>query len=309
MLGALNVDKPAGITSHDVVARIRRVAATRRVGHAGTLDPFATGVLVVCVNRATRLAQFLIGLDKEYLAKVRLGFATDTQDLTGKRVTPLRPSSELNIDEVRRVFDEFIGPQLQTPPMFSAKKVGGERLYKAAREGREVKREPAAITIHSIELIDPEPMKSRPNDDGTMDVNVRVLCSSGTYVRTLANDVGERLGVGAHLGELRRTAVGHYKIEQALTLEELEAMSRDEVIDRALIGPSAMLSHLPAITLDREGVSRVMTGRALESRPRCVEGEAPFMRLCDETGGLIAVGVYDEEAQLLRPRVVLEGNG
>ena len=135
MLGALIIDKPEGFTSHDVVARVRRAAGTRRVGHAGTLDPFATGVLVCCIGRATRLMQFLVGVDKEYIATVRLGYATDTQDATGKQIAPLRTSNELSLEDIRRVLDEFTGPQLQTPPMFSAKKVGGERLYRAARAG------------------------------------------------------------------------------------------------------------------------------------------------------------------------------
>jgi tRNA pseudouridine55 synthase len=309
MLGALIVDKPAGITSHDVVARVRRVAGTRRVGHAGTLDPFATGVLVVCVGRATRLAQFLVGLDKEYLATVRLGFATDTQDLTGKQITPLKSSKETSLEEVWRVASEFVGPQLQTPPMFSAKKVGGERLYKAAREGRDVAREPIAITIRSIDLIETEAMLARPNADGTMDVNMLVRCSSGTYVRTLANDIGERLGFGAHLAALRRTAVGHFKIEESVTLDGLENMSRDEVIERALISPAAMLAHLPSLTLDREGVSRVVTGRGVECQLLEGESEDRFVRLCDESEALVAVGEYDAAARMVKPRVVLEGKG
>jgi len=305
MLGAIIVDKPEGITSHDVVARVRRVIGIRQVGHAGTLDPFATGVLVVCVGRATRLVRFLTGLDKEYLGTVRLGFATDTQDLTGKQITPLRSSNELNLERLRRVLDEFIGPQLQTPPMFSAKKIGGERLYRAAREGREIAREPVAITIHSIALIDGgQPLPK--NEDGTMDLRLRVCCSSGTYVRTLAHDIGVRLGVGAHLAALRRTAVGQFQIEQSVTLDELERMSRDEILERVLISPAAMLSHLPALTLDRESVSRVMTGRALVASPLCVEGEELFVRLCDETGALVAIGAYDATARVMKPRVVLE---
>ena len=307
MLGALIVDKPAGITSHDVVARVRRVAATRRVGHAGTLDPFATGVLVVCVGRATRLAQFLVGLDKEYLAMVRLGFSTDTQDLTGKQITPIKSSKETSLEELRRVVSEFVGPQLQTPPMFSAKKVGGERLYKAARQGREVAREPVAITIHSIDLIETEAMPARPNADGTMDVSMLVRCSSGTYVRTLANDIGERLGFGAHLAALRRTAVGQFKIKESVTLDALENISRDELIERALISPAAMLAHLPALTLDSEGVNRVRTGRTVELPAHGIEGEGRLVRLCDETGALLAVGVYEAAALVVKPRVVLEG--
>jgi len=306
MLGALIVDKPAGITSHDVVARVRRVAATRRVGHAGTLDPFATGVLVVCVGKATRLAQFLVGLDKEYQATVRFGFATDTQDLTGKQITPLEASKQASLEELRHVVSEFAGPQLQTPPMFSAKKVGGERLYKAAREGRDVPRAAVPVTIHSIELNRAEEMLVRENADGTMDVGLLIRCSSGTYVRTLANDIGDRLGLGAHLAALRRTAVGHFKIDQAVTLEALENMTRDEAIGRALISPSDLVGHLPALRLDREGASRVMTGRSIEPAS-VIEADEQFVRLCDEAGALLAVGVYEAATRMVRPRVVLDG--
>jgi tRNA pseudouridine55 synthase len=309
MLGALIIDKPEGITSHDVVARVRRVIGIRQVGHAGTLDPFATGVLVVCVGRATRLVRFLTGLDKEYLATIRLGFATDSQDLTGKQITPLRSSNEVNLERLQRVLVEFIGPQLQTPPMFSAKKIGGERLYRAARQGREIAREPVAITIHSIELIEGDSPPLCRNEDGTMDLGVKARCSSGAYVRTLAHDIGGRLGVGAHLAALRRTAVGQFEIEQAVTLEALEKMSRDEILERVLISPAAMLSHLRALTLDRESVSRVMTGRAVAASPLCVEGEEQFVRMCDETGTLVAVGAYDTEEQVVKPRVVLEVKG
>src|ERR1044071_2256686 len=197
MTGALIIDKPEGLTSHDVVARVRRLVGTRRVGHAGTLDPFATGVLVVCVGRATRLVQYLVGLDKEYVATVRLGEAADTQGLSGRQSTPLRTSKETSPESIRAVLAQFTGEQMQTPPMFSAKKVGGEKLYRAARAGREVVRAPVSITVHSIELIENDEV--RFNADGTRDFRMRVRCSSGTYVRTLAHDIGDRLGTGAHL--------------------------------------------------------------------------------------------------------------
>lgn len=307
MLGALIIDKPEGITSHDVVARVRRVAGTRRVGHAGTLDPFATGVLVVCVGPATRLVQFLVGLDKEYIATVRLGFATDTQDRTGKQITPLRTSNELSLEDLRTVLDEFTGPQLQTPPMFSAKKVGGERLYKAAREGREVTREPVNIVVHSMALMDDE-LRLRKNENGTVDFQMRVRCSSGTYVRTLANDIGQRLGVGAHLSALRRTAVGHFGIAESHTLNEMEAMSRENA--RALlISPAAMLSHLRTVMLDADRIKRVSSGRSFQlsqaDAPPMEQEELP-LKLCDSEGRLVAVGYYDSVMQVVSPRIVLE---
>lgn len=307
MLGALIIDKPEGITSHDVVARIRRVAGTRRVGHAGTLDPFATGVLVVCIGRATRLVQFLVGLDKEYVATVRLGFATDTQDLTGKQITPLRTSNELSLEDLQRVLDQFTGPQLQTPPMFSAKKVGGERLYKAARAGREVTREPVNIVVHRVELIEEDGAGLAMNEDGTRDFQMRVRCSSGTYVRTLANDIGEGLGAGAHLSALRRTAVGHFGIAESHTLNDLEAMSREDAL-AALISPTDMLSHLRSILLDDDRTKLVINGRAFalsEDEVTIAADGGASLRLCDRKGTLVAVGDYDPSLKLLSPRVVM----
>lgn len=308
MLGALIIDKPAGITSHDVVARVRRVVGTRRVGHAGTLDPFATGVLVVCIGRATRLVQFLVGLDKQYVATVRLGYATDTQDCTGKKITPLQSSNELSVEDIRRVLDQFTGPQLQTPPMFSAKKVGGEKLYRAARAGREIQREPASIVVHSMELIDDDEPALNLNEDGTRDFRVRVRCSSGTYVRTLANDVGERLGAGAHLAALRRTEVGHFKLADALTLDQLEGKGRHE-LNKSLIHPPDMLSHLPILRLDQDRVRRVTNGRAVslsEDEAAIAQATTLPLRLCDLAGELVAVGNYDSALEIVKPRVVLE---
>jgi tRNA pseudouridine55 synthase len=308
MLGALIIDKPEGITSHDVVARVRRIMGTRRVGHAGTLDPFATGVLVVCIERATRLVQFLVGLDKEYLATVRLGFATDTQDGTGKQITPLRTSNVLSLEELRTVLDEFTGPQLQTPPMFSAKKVGGERLYKAAREGREVTREAVNIVVRGLELIEDGGVGLTMNDDGTRDLQMRVHCSSGTYVRTLANDIGERLGVGAHLSALRRTAVGRFVIAGSHTLNEMEAMSREDA-SALLIRPADMLSNLRTVLLDEDRIKRVSSGRSfqLSQAEAAVMGKEELpLKLCDSEDKLVAVGDYDARMQVVSPRIVLE---
>ena len=307
MLGAIIIDKPGGLTSHDVVARVRRAAGTKRVGHAGTLDPFATGVLVCCIGRATRLVQFLVGLDKEYVATVRLGYATDTQDRTGKQITPLRTSNEVSLEDLRRVLDQFIGPQLQTPPMFSAKKVGGERLYRAARSGREVEREPVSIHVHSMSLIRDDGPAAEANEDGTRDFEVRVRCSSGTYVRTLAHDIGERLGVGAHLSELRRTEVGHFALSGAVTLDEVEKMTADE-LRRALVNTSEMLQHLPILILDEELAKLVSNGRAISvTGEECsiAQKDEPAIRLCDRQGTLVAVGEYDPVLKLISPRVVM----
>lgn len=308
MIGALIIDKPEGLTSHDVVSRVRRAAATRRVGHAGTLDPFATGVLVVCIGRATRLVQFLVGLDKEYTATVRLGFATDTQDLTGKRVGPIRPPDGLSADDLRRALGEFTGPLMQLPPMYSAKKIGGERLYRAAREGREVERAPVPVTIHSIELIGDDEARPAANEDGTRDFVMRVRCSSGTYVRTLAHDIGDKLGAGAHLAALRRCAVGEFRIEGALTLEEVQLRAGEAALGRYVVTPSDMLGHLPPLILDEERARRVLNGREFSvsaEEALTLQRGGYAVRLCGEKGELIAVGDYAVARQIVKPRVVL----
>jgi tRNA pseudouridine55 synthase len=311
MLGALIIDKPEGLTSHDVVARVRRVTGTRRVGHAGTLDPFATGVLVCCIGNATRLVQYLVGLDKEYVATVRLGYATDTQDGTGKQITPLRTSNELSLEDLRRVLDQFTSALLQIPPMFSAKKVGGERLYRAARAGREVKREPVNIIVHSMRLIDDDGPALKINEDGSRDFCVQVRCSSGTYVRTLAHDIGKSLGVGAHLTRLRRSEVGHFRLADALTLDRVERMSPDD-LRKILISTSDILSHLPVVRLDEARIKLVTTGRAFslsEDEASIAECAGVTVRLCDQAGTLVAVGEYDPLVNLVKPRVVLSNEG
>jgi len=200
MDGVLIIDKPAGITSHDVVAIVRRTIGERRVGHTGTLDPFATGVLVVLVGRATRLAQFLSGAEKEYEAMIRLGYATDTGDATGERrttdfTTEAQRPTEIRREEIEAALASLRGEIEQTPPMYSAKKIAGKKLYELARRGEEVERKAVRITVREFEALPSESAVLKISDDSTSDLAVRVVCSAGTYVRTLAESVGERLGV------------------------------------------------------------------------------------------------------------------
>jgi tRNA pseudouridine55 synthase len=311
MNGTLLINKPEGWTSHDVVAKLRGVLGTRRIGHAGTLDPFATGLLVVCVGVATRLVQFLVGLDKEYIATVRLGFATDTQDFTGKPITSLMSSKSCAREVVERVMFEFQGEQEQIPPMFSAKKVGGERLHKAARAGREVERKAAHIIIHSIEMLNEGSFTE--NTDGTRDFRLMVKCSSGTYIRTLAHDIGTRLGVGAHLSALHRTAVGHYDIAGALSLDDVATKRAAGSLASSLISLSETVSHLPKLTLDEASVTLTVHGRALalqreEARTlyQTYESAAqPMVRLCDEAGELVALGEFVAGQGVIKPRIVV----
>ncbi|HUL51832.1 MAG TPA: tRNA pseudouridine(55) synthase TruB [Opitutaceae bacterium] len=221
--GVLLVDKPAGFTSHDVVARLRRKLAMKRIGHAGTLDPMATGLLIILVGKATRISQYLTNLDKEYEGTIELGKVTNSQDADGE-VMETRPVPPLALEAVRAAMQTFLGDQYQTPPMFSAIKVAGVPLYKMARKGEEVPREPRFIRVSSYELTRFAP----PHLD------FRLRCSKGTYVRTLAHDLGQKLGCGAHLCALRRTATDKLRIDAALGLEQIEALPLAEIEKRLL---------------------------------------------------------------------------
>lgn len=218
--GILLVDKPQGITSHDVVDKIRRLYSTRRVGHAGTLDPMATGLLIILVGKATKASQYLMSQEKEYIGQATLGATTDSQDADGE-VTETKPVPEISEQQIKDVLKSMLGDQHQIPPMHSAKKVGGKKLYELARKGIEIEREPRFIRINLFNL------------DGWSSPNIqfRVQCTKGTYVRTLAFDIGHKLGPGAHLSMLRRTSSGSLHVDKAYTLMQLGAMSRQQLID------------------------------------------------------------------------------
>jgi tRNA pseudouridine55 synthase len=333
MDGALIIDKPAGWTSHDVVARVRRVLGERRVGHTGTLDPFATGVLVVLVGRATRLAQFLSGAEKEYDATVRFGYATETGDLTGARRE--LPTADAEGDETgdgtgdashagrsscaewsreafERALETLRGEIEQVPPMYSAKKVAGQKLYELARRGIEVERAAVRIRVGELEVLEAGGAWRLANEDSTCDVRVRVVCSAGTYVRVLAEDLGARLGAGAHLAALRRTRAGAFRIAEAVTLEALaERVDAGGGAGKLLIAPDAALPDLPFKHLTAEDAQRARHGAAVrisrESGSLWREGERVRMR--DGAGNLVAVGVYDAARGRLQPRVMLDAGG
>lgn len=221
--GVLLVDKPRDHTSHDVIARLRGKLRMRKIGHAGTLDPMATGLLVVLVGKATRVSQYIISLDKEYEGTIELGKTTDSQDADGQ-VMETRPVPALTEAEIRTAMQGFLGDQYQTPPMFSAIKIDGVPLYKRARRGEDVEREPRFIRVMSWDLLRFESPR----------IDFRLRCTKGTYVRTLANDLGNKLGCGAHLCALRRTATDKLNVSQALTMEEIERLSIPEIEKRLI---------------------------------------------------------------------------
>lgn len=221
--GVLLVDKPTDHTSHDVIARLRGKLKMKRIGHAGTLDPMATGVLVVLVGKATRASQYLMSLDKEYSGTIKLGAVTNTQDAEGE-VLETRPVPPLTEAEVRAMAQSFVGDQYQTPPMFSAIKIDGVPLYKLARKGEEIEREPRFVRVSSFEIT--------RWDSPEIDFVLR--CSKGTYVRTVAHDLGNKLGCGGHLSSLRRTATGKFIVAQCLTLDQIQALTLPEIEKRLI---------------------------------------------------------------------------
>lgn len=251
MNGFLNINKPPDWTSHDVVAKVRGLLGQAKVGHTGTLDPMATGVLPLCVGHATKVAQYLVDADKEYRVVMRLGATTDTQDATGRVLT--RTEARPGAEDVVRVLSGLVGPLTQLPPMYSAVKVRGEPLYKAAREGREVERQPRTVRITRLDVL------GIADGDVTFDVE----CSKGTYVRTLCVEAGERLGVGAHLQGLDRRRVGRFAIADAVTVADVETAVRAGEAGRHLLAVDEVLSHLPAVDVSASVAERVCHGVAL----------------------------------------------
>lgn len=291
--GILIVDKPADWTSHDVVAKVRKICQTKRVGHTGTLDPFATGVLVICLNRATRLVQFLTGEDKEYLATIRFGFATDTGDLTGTPLTEPTATDHLKPNLIEEALKSFRGRIQQIPPMYSAKKIGGVKLYEMARRGEEIERQPIAVEIKELELIGQIP--------GDSLFTIRVVSSAGTYIRTLAEDIGKALGIGAHLQSLRRTRVGNCVLGQAVTLEQLAEISATGKLSDVLI-PMAKSLLLPAVQINETEKGLVQHGRAVQRAGQWRSGGKLKLVNNDE---LIAIAEFNAATKILQPKVVI----
>jgi len=251
MNGFVVIDKPAGITSHDVVSRVRRILGTRKVGHTGTLDPFATGVLPVAVNEGTKAIPFLDEGLKGYVALMRLGVKTDTLDMTGQ-VLQEADLTTVSPERLKAVVASFVGEISQVPPMFSAIKRDGQPLYKLARKGLEVERQPRLVRIHTLEVLSVNlPL-----------VTLRVTCSRGTYVRSLADDMGEALGCGAALQELNRTASGPFDIASSVTLDSLEKAVKEGRADEFFKTPYAALGHMDDIPLNDAGLAKVGHGRA-----------------------------------------------
>ena len=271
--GMLLLDKSGGMTSHDVVARVRRIVGERRVGHAGTLDPMATGLLIVAVGPATRLLRFVQAETKRYVGTIQLGVATDTLDADGT-VVARAPVPDIDEDTMARAAATLTGPQQQVPPMVSAIKIGGERLYDLARRGVEVDRPPRSITVESFRVT--------PGDGDRWDFDV--VCSTGTYVRVLASDLAQRLGTLGHLTVLRRTAIGVHDVSAAMTLEALEDAMR---LGRSPIAPArAMVQHLASVTVGDDVVRRIVRGQRIDI---VAPMDGSTVAALDRAGELVAI--------------------
>lgn len=290
--GFLVVDKPSGCTSHDVVARVRRATGIRKAGHAGTLDPMATGVVVVALGRATRLIRFLQDLEKEYVATARFGVATDSLDADGAVIS--REPMEVSPQEVSEAARRFTGVVLQVPPMVSALKVGGRRLHDLARQGVEVEREARPVEVHSLDIFEVTP-------GPYPEVELGVVCGKGTYVRVLADDIARALGGRSHLIQLRRVRIGSLRVEDAVTLDELEAGGWEE----AMLDPVEGLADLPRVDVDERTAAGVANGMRFAPTPAPEVPEGVPFRVVGGGGELLAV--YANRSGTAAAEVVLAG--
>lgn len=286
--GILNLNKPVGPTSHDCIYRVRRAFQTRRAGHAGTLDPMASGVLVIGIGHGTRILEFLQGLPKTYRAGVRFGVETDTQDTTGT-VQAKRDASALTEEALLQALEPYRGEILQVPPMVSALKVGGKKLYELARRGETVEREARPVTVYSLELLLFQP-------GSPAEAELRVSCSAGTYIRTLCHDLGQALGTGAAMSALEREAVGPFRVEAAVPMDALD-------MDTPLLSLSDALPHLPALHLAPEDAARLAHGQFVPVSPEIPDGA---VRVVGPDGALLAIGTVrgQGEARLVTPEKV-----
>lgn len=293
--GIINIYKEAGFTSHDVVAKLRGILKQKKIGHTGTLDPEAVGVLPVCLGKGTKVCDLLTDKDKVYETVMRLGVVTDTQDMTGNvlRESPVHVTRE----ELEAVMRQFLGDYDQIPPMYSALKVQGKKLYELAREGRVIERKPRRVQILGLEL--------RGMEEDGIHVHMRVHCSKGTYIRTLCHDIGERLGCGAAMEKLIRTRVGVFKIEDALTLAQVEDCVQNQQIDHLIRSIDSMFSMWPAgrtgAAVDRllyNGNMLYRKDMVLEEKREPESGEK--FRVYDSQGQFCAVYVYDGRHRMFK---------
>ena len=279
MDGVIVIDKPEGWTSHDVVNKVRRIAKTKKVGHLGTLDPIATGVLPLVIERATRLAQFYTRSDKIYEGIVRFGWSTTTYDRAGEPTGP-QVEVEIQAEDLERHLEAFRGEFAQVPPPVSAKKVAGKRAYELARKNIMVELEPVTVRLHELTVLWIH----------GADVKLRAHCSGGTYMRSIAHDLGKAMGCGAHLTELRRMASGEFELDQARTIEQLEGLAADDRLMDAIVPAAMMLPGVPSVFVDDLTVSHIRNGRNFPASPFRSQPASKYVKAVTRTGELVAIG-------------------
>lgn len=289
--GVLNIDKPPGWTSHDVVARVRRIVGERQVGHAGTLDPAASGVLPVAVGHATKILPYIEDATKAYVATVRFGVTTDSGDRDGRLLSALGPGS-LSARAIEDVLGQFRGDIAQVPPMHSAIKVGGQKLYDLARKGIEVDVPTRTVTIHAIELVDWIPP----------DATIRVECSSGTYIRSLARDLGEALGTGAMLAHLVRVRAGRFHLATSIPIDRLEERLETHGWLWIAVHPDDLLIDAPIVVLDADDERRWFNGLGIRA-----DGHTGIVRVYDTRREWVGIGLADAESGVIQPKRVVRG--
>ena len=291
--GMINVYKEKGFTSHDVVAKLRGICKQKKIGHTGTLDPDAAGVLPVCLGCATRLCDMLTEKDKEYVAVLRLGITTDTQDATGKVLAEKEVS--VSEEEVRAVIASFEGEQLQIPPMYSALKVNGKKLYELAREGKEIERKARPIVVHEIEIL----------SENMPEFTIRVKCSKGTYIRTICHDIGQKLSCGGAMVSLKRTKVGNFGIEDSYTLSRIEDMAKEGRLCEILLPVEKVFEKLPEIRVKEEVMKALLNGNQLRREDFLSLSEealkAEEVRVYGSDGRFYGVYGYQEGRKLFCP--------
>ncbi|MFF3021646.1 tRNA pseudouridine(55) synthase TruB [Gottfriedia sp. NPDC057948] len=283
MNGVIALNKPAGLTSHDCVFKIRKILKTKKVGHTGTLDPEVTGVLPICVGEATKLIPYLTDDRKKYIGEITLGFSTTTEDAHGETIEQKKVDRAITREEILKVLNQLTGEISQTPPMYSAVKVNGKKLYEYARAGIEVERPTRTVTIFEIILLD-----NREVFEGdTISFKFEVFCSKGTYIRTLAVQIGELLGFPAHMSYLTRTKAGAFTIDDCVTFAELEENANDFTLDRVMLSMEQALNEYPRLTVTAEEEIRVFNGGFFPNTMNCKEGE--YIAVYNENNRIIAM--------------------
>ncbi len=308
MNGVLNILKPTGMTSFDVVAYLRSLTRIKKIGHTGTLDPGAAGVLPVCIGSATKAIEYLMENDKIYRAELSLGISTDTQDSSGKVIKST--SFDFSIDELKSALKSFEGRISQVPPMYSAVKVKGKRLYELAREGKEIERQPRQVEVYSIGIVDNSDLKNRlycNKDEGRISQESRVLidihCSKGTYIRTICHDIGETLGCGGHMSFLLRLKAGQFHISSAITLEEAAAYHKEGILESKLIKPEQLFNHFKQVKLNSFDQGKFQNGVNICIDDKQLE-EGDIVRVTDFNEKFIALGeiIFRQGNQFLKSK-------